>query len=284
MEPAVNLPEPSSDRAGNPPVGRRHGGADARRVPQGGRRGVVQRPRRRAARGRHLPDLAAAVRHLHDLRRQLHPRPLRAADEVAGGDRLARLDPAVGRLHALGPHDPLRIPGADRAVDHRHVRDGVGERPDHALSRARAAEPRGLRAGLDPARFGARHRGGPEVFRPRRARLRHAALRRLADLRLHRHGELPRDRPRDGLGRGADRPRLRHDVPARGPRLQDLGRAVPHVDAGRLRGRADAGHGVLLGRARRSPPSRCSCASSSRASRRSSSSGSRSSSSSRSLR
>ena len=37
------------------------------------------------------------------------------------------------------------------------------------------------------------------------------------------------------------RPRLRR----RRHRLQDLGRAVPHVDAGRLRGLADAGDGLL---------------------------------------
>ena len=39
----------------------------------------------------------------------------------------------------------------------------------------------------------------------------------------------------------ADRPGVR----GRGPGLQDRRRAVPHVDARRLRGRADAGHGLL---------------------------------------
>ncbi len=47
-----------------------------------------------------------------------------------------------------------------------------------------------------------------------------------------------------------------------GPLLQGLGGAVPPVDAGRLRGRADAGDGVHGGRRRRSPRSACSCASS----------------------
>ena len=41
------------------------------------------------------------------------------------------------------------------------------------------------------------HRGRPEVFRARRAVLGHAAVRRLADLRLHRHGrDLPASRRR----------------------------------------------------------------------------------------
>ena len=70
-----------------------------------------------------------------------------------------------------------------------------------------------------------------------------------------------------GLG-----PNLRPGVPARRSVLQGVGGAVPHVDARRVRGRADAGHGVLclraegrrdgVVRARRydgiSQPSRCS--------------------------
>ena len=44
-------------------------------------------------------------------------------------------------------------------------------------------------------------RSGPEVLRARRALVRHAALRRLADLRLHRHGELCRHRAGGGAGR-----------------------------------------------------------------------------------
>ena len=42
--------------------------------------------------------------------------------------------------------------------------------------------------------FAALDRGGPQIFRARRAVLGHAALRRLADLRLHRHRELCRHR------------------------------------------------------------------------------------------
>ena len=45
------------------------------------------------------------------------------------------------------------------------------------------------------------------------------------------------------------RPDLRPGLPDRRPRLQGLGGAVPHVDARRLRGRADAGDRVLRRRA-----------------------------------
>ena len=44
-------------------------------------------------------------------------------------------------------------------------------------------------------------RGRPEVFRPRRAVLGHAALRRLADLRLHRHGRASPASPTAAAGR-----------------------------------------------------------------------------------
>ena len=52
------------------------------------------------------------------------------------------------------------------------------ERPDRALSRPRADEPFALRGGGDPARLRALDRGRPEIFRPRRAVVGHAALRR----------------------------------------------------------------------------------------------------------
>ena len=88
---------------------------------------------------------------------------------------------------------------------------------------------------------------GPEVFRARRAVVGHAAVRLLADLRLHRQRLVRRHR--QGVGAGRHRADLRPRVPVRGLLLQGLGGAVPHVDAGRLRGRADAGDGVLRRRA-----------------------------------
>ncbi len=84
---------------------------------------------------------------------------------------------------------------------------------------------------------------GSEIFRPRRAVVGHAALRRLADLRLHRHGEFRRHR--QGGGAGRHRAHLRHRVPVCRLLLQDFGGAVPHVDARRLRRRADAGDRLL---------------------------------------
>ena len=92
---------------------------------------------------------------------------------------------------------------------------------------------------------------GLKYFVLSRPRLRPAAVRHLAGLRLLRHDGFRRlcarcwRSPSHALGR-ADR---RHRVHPGRPRLQDLRRAVPHVDARRLRGRADPGDGVLRHRA-----------------------------------
>ena len=97
------------------------------------------------------------------------------------------------------------------------------------------------------ARFGGRDRGGDEVLRAGRARLRHAALRHVDDLR------------RDGHAR--DHAQLAAAIAERatrstsvlvfglvfvvaGHRLQAGRRAVPHVGAGRLSRRADRGDAV----------------------------------------
>ena len=90
-------------------------------------------------------------------------------------------------------------------------------------------------------------RSGAEVFRARRAVVGHAALRR--SLIYGFTGTVSLRRHRQGGGAGRHRPDLRARVPVRRLLLQGLGGAVPHVDAGRLRGRADAGHGVLRRRA-----------------------------------
>ena len=141
----------------------------------------------------------------------------------------------------------VRVLDPDPAVDHRHGHADLGGRPDRALSRPRADEPRALRGrGVEP-RQRPLDRGGPEVFRARRAVVRHAALRLLADLRLHRHRLVRRHR--QGRRAGRHRAHLRPRVPVRGLLLQGLRGAVPHVDARRLRGRADAGHRVLRRRA-----------------------------------
>ena len=88
---------------------------------------------------------------------------------------------------------------------------------------------------------------GSQIFRARRAVVGNAALRSLAGLRLHRHGEFRRHRPfRGGCRLRID---LRAGVSVRRLLLQGLGGAVPYVDAGRLRRRADAGDGVFRRRA-----------------------------------
>ena len=57
-------------------------------------------------------------------------------------------------------------------------------------------QPRGLCARLLPPHRRAFGRGGPQIFRARRARQRHPALRHFAALRLHRHDQLHRHRRR----------------------------------------------------------------------------------------
>ena len=78
-------------------------------------------------------------------------------------------------------------------------------RSAHPLCRARAAEPRRLCPRQLPAQRQALGRGGPQIFRPRRARHRHPALRHLPALRLHRLDPVRRDRRRarpDGVSTG----------------------------------------------------------------------------------
>ena len=101
---------------------------------------------------------------------------------------------ALVRLHARDAIAEVRVSGARAAGERRHDDDDLGQRSDRALPGPRAAEPRALRGGGDPPRRRALERGGPQVFRARRAVLGHAALRRLADLRLHRLDELRRYR------------------------------------------------------------------------------------------
>ena len=84
---------------------------------------------------------------------------------------------------------------------------------------------------------------GLEIFRARRAVVRHAALWLFAHLRLHRHGRLRRHRR--SLEALRHRTDLRSGVSVRRFVLQGLGGAVPHVDARRLRRRAHADHRVL---------------------------------------
>ena len=118
------------------------------------------------------------------------------------------------------------------ALDARHDGADLGRRSHHALSRARTDVALALRGRRQQPRQRQVDRGRLEVFCAGRAVVGHAAVRRLADLRLYRHRQLRRHR-----GSCEDRQhrhRVRHRVPARRPLLQGFRGAVPHVDARRL--------------------------------------------------
>ena len=88
--------------------------------------------------------------------------------------------------------DKFEFPVLILLVDARHDADDLGQRPDRALSRPRAAVAGALRARRHQPRQRALDRSRPQIFRARRAVLGHAALRHLAGLRLHRQYRLRR--------------------------------------------------------------------------------------------
>ena len=79
------------------------------------------------------------------------------------------------------------------ARDARHDGHGLGQRPHVALCRPRAAVAGALRRRRDQPRQRQGDRSRPQVLRPRRAVVGHAALRRVAGLRLHRPDPARRD-------------------------------------------------------------------------------------------
>ena len=191
---------------------RRRGGA-VRRV--GARRRPGLRP---AGDGRQL----LRVRDRDRLRR---PRPLRARRR------------GLARGARRGARRVLRARDVRRG---RHVAPRHGERLPRRLRRHRDDEPRDLRArGLPPPRPAPR-RGRVQVPRPRRDLVRALPLRRGAPLRRDRLDALLRAAARRRLPALPRRPRPRR----RRRRLQGGGGPVPRLDAGRVRGRADAGDRV----------------------------------------
>ena len=201
---------PGRVHVGPRPAARDRRGAAVRRAPPRGRGVGVRRPGRGAARHRGRA-------------RGLDPRPR--------------------------PHRGL--PAAD-VRGRRHDAVPRRQRPAHHVRRARgavAAALPALRAGASspPAEPG----GGAEVL-PARGLLvglpdlRHRArLRLLRDdgLRRHQRGDLQRHRqPRPAADRHG------HDLG--GPAVQDRCRAVPGLDARRLPGRPDRGHGFMAARPR----------------------------------
>ena len=188
----------------------------------------------------------------HDRGRRLLPRPLDLARPDHHLRRRARHDAPRGGAHPrLAPRRRPRAArrprgGVLRAPPRLGGRDGVLHRrrePDHALPLARVVLDRALRHVRDRLRPRGLARGGAQVPRRRLVRRRHPPLRLGARLRRHGAGRVQRHRLDDRVagphGRRVRRRRDRAD--GRGARLQDVGRAVPHVDARRLRGRADDG-------------------------------------------
>ena len=130
----------------------------------------------------------------------------------------------------------------DHAVcDERHDVDGDGQRSAGHLPRARGAVAFGVRAHRDQARQRGEHGGRLQVLPPRRILERGLPLRHRVLLRSGREHAPREDRVGPGIaGDGAERAGLRGPGPADGRLcVQGVGRAIPHVDAGRLPGRAD---------------------------------------------
>ena len=196
----------------------------------------VRRPRR--GRLRPLPAADAADRRVDEPRPSGRPHP--------GARRRLR---TRGRARLLGRQAPRPRRRVLRAARRCRRRDGVlrlRREPDDPVPRARVV----LDLALHPGR--ARHapqgvaRGGAEVPDRRQLRLGDPAVRLGADLRRHRRARLQCDPHGDRRGRLALRRRDGDDH--RGARVQGLRRPVPHVDARRLRGRADPRDGVHVGR------------------------------------
>ena len=208
--------------------------------------------------------------------------------KVLADHRLGHRPRHVGRHASRGRSwDRFEYPVLIVLCDDRHDADDVGQRPDRALSRPRDAVARALRRRLDQPRQRALHGGWAEIFRAGRAVVGHAALRRFS-LVYGFTGQtnfVPASPRRCWQGERSAGPRVRPRLRAGRPRLQDLRRAVPHVDAGRLRGRAHARHRLLRRCAQDGRDGADRCASSSKSVRAGcGSTCSRSSSSSRSPR
>ena len=129
-----------------------------------------------------------------------------------------------------------RVLRAAAQLDPRHGRAGRGPEPRRAVPRLRAALDPAVRAVRDAHAARAVAGVGPEVPDHRLGRVGDAALRPGHALRGDRVDRLRRHRRGGDLGRAALH---RHRAGGGGPGLQGVGGALPPVDAGRLRGRAD---------------------------------------------
>ena len=214
-----------------------------------------------------------------------------AADDDRPRDRRGRDPPRPpGRVRPGARHGdraPRRarlLPGAGQGGPRRRVlrappdgdeRDGVlrrREQPDDALPRPRVVLDLPLHPHGHRGRAAERAGGEPQVPDRRQLRLRDPALRERVRLRRDRRARLRRDRGGNGRRRAAVRRRRPGDDHRR-PGVQGLRSPVPHVDARRLRGRADAGHRASWPPRPRWRPSSSPCACSSPPSRARRSSG-----------
>ena len=173
-------------------------------------------------------------------RRVDEPRPARRAHP--GARRRLRAGSRARLVGRQASRPRRRVLRAARRCGRRHGVLRLCREPDDALPRARVV----LDLALHPGR--ARHapqgvaRGRPEVPDRRKLRVGDPAVRVGADLRRHRRARLQCDPHGDGRRRLAVRGRDGDDH--RGAGVQGFCGAVPHVDARRLRGRADAGDSV----------------------------------------
>ncbi len=156
---------------------------------------------------------------------------------------------AVGRLHAQAQDRRLRISRAAAARDARHDDADFRQRLHRALSRPGTDEPCALcRGRLSPRQSVSATEAGLKYFVL--GALSSGMLLYGVSLMYGYSGTVSFAGVAGGAqGSFSDRRHLRAGVRAGGPRVQDFRRAVPHVDARRLRGRADAGDDVLRLRA-----------------------------------
>ena len=228
-----SLPDGRRPRPGHGPT--RDRGDDHRR-----------RLRRRLRRGDPAvrPDTGGPER----VRRHRPPRPLlRPRRDHPRRRRARRRARLVHRASARPRRRVLRL------ARHRRGRDDVpdpGELADDAVPRPGVVLDLAVHPLRDRLPQGALARGGAQVPRDRRVRLRRAPFRLGARLRRDREADLRRDR-RGSDGRRAPARRAaphRAGDDHRRARLQGVGGPVPYVDTRRLRRSADLGDGVHGGR------------------------------------
>ena len=227
------------------PRRRRHRG-DARHLREADRARGPSRRRRRSSRACSprsrvvgiVPAAGRRTRGDERIRAGRHVRDVGGAPDPA---RDGRDGPARRRLAQEGRHEPLRVPRARALLGARHGRDGDERPPRLDLPRARDHVSRSLRALRARARALRRGRGRRQVLPGGIARLGplpdgdRAALRRDGEARRP-----VRRRPRSARAASRRRGSCSCSRASRSSSRSFRSTSGP----GRLRGRADAGHGL----------------------------------------